>query len=121
MYSPLGNENFEAGKIPFEFNIKNFPFEQEPRSFRLRLTINCDNPISYNMPVFQREFEKGTYRAVAYLIDQQGIALKEFGNYVERDFTVAGSKPFPVSDEPYMVVNLPEDGQTYQTGEEVIL
>jgi hypothetical protein len=72
------------------------------------------------MPIFQREFKQGTYQAVAYLIDQEGIALKEFGNYVVRDFTVGQSSPFPDSDEPHMVVNLPEDGQIYQTGEEVI-
>ncbi|MEX2592125.1 MAG: hypothetical protein WD426_05080 [Anditalea sp.] len=121
MYSPLGNENFKEGKIPFEFNIKNYPFGEGLRNFQLRLIINGDNPISYNMPIFQREFKTGTYRAVAYLIDEEGIALKEFGNYVDRDFTVGDSRPFPDSDEPHMVLNLPEDGHTYQTGEEVII
>lgn len=121
MYSPLGNENFKVGKVPFEFNIKNYPFGGGLRNFHLRLIINGDDPISYNMPIFQREFKEGTYRAVAYLIDEEGIALKEFGNYVDRDFTVGNSRLFPESDEPHMVVNLPEDGQIYEEGEEVIM
>lgn len=121
MYSPLGNENFDEGKVPFEFNIKNYPFGEGLKNFQLRLTINGNDPISYHMPIFQREFRTGTYKAVAYLIDQEGLALKEFGNYVERDFTVGNSQPFPDSGEPFMVLNLPEDDQVYHTGEEVII
>jgi hypothetical protein len=121
MYSPLGNEKFEEGKVPFEFNIKNYPFGEGPKSFQLRMVVNGDEPISYNMPIFQREFKTGTYRVVAYLIDQEGIALKEFGNYVDRDFMVGNSNPFPDSQEPYMVVNLPGNGQIYAEGEEVIV
>ena len=121
IHSPLGNQNFKEGKVPFEFNIKNYPFNDDLRKFRLSLAINGDNPIGYNMPIFQREFETGTYRAVAYLVDQQGIALKEYGNYVDRDFMVGDSRPFPESDEPYMVVNLPENNQVYQEGEDVIV
>ncbi len=121
MYSPLGNENFDEGKVPFEFNIKNYPFGEGVKNFQLRLTINGNNPISYHMPIFQREFRTGTYKAVAYLIDQEGLALKEFGNYVERDFTVGDSQPFPDSGEPFMILNLPEDDQVYDTEEEIII
>ena len=121
MYSPLGNEKFEEGKVPFEFNIKNYPFGEGPKSFKLRMVINGDEPISYHMPIFQREFKTGTYRVVAYLIDQEGIALKEFGNYVDRDFLVGNSNPFPDSGEPYMVVNLPGNEQIYSQEEEVII
>lgn len=121
MYSPLGNEKFDVGKVPFEFNIRNYPFGEGPRNFQLRMTINGNDPISYHMPIFQREFNTGTYRAIAYLIDQEGIALKEFGNYVDRDFIVGESRPFPDSDEPYMVLNLPESGQTYQSDENLIV
>jgi|SRR5690554_6118796 len=121
MYSPLGNEKFEVGRVPFEFNIRNYPFGEGPRNFQLRMSINGDDPISYHMPIFQREFNTGTYRAIAYLIDQEGIALKEFGNYVDRDFIVRESRPFPESDEPYMVLNLPESGQTYQSDEDLIV
>src|SRR5690554_421093 len=121
MYSPLGNENFDEGKVPFEFNIKNYAFGDGLKNFQLRLTINGNNPISYHMPIFQREFRTGTYKAVAYLIDQEGLALKEFGNYVERDFTVGDSQPFPDSEEPFMILNLPENDQVYQTGEELII
>lgn len=121
MYSPLGNENFKEGPVPFEFNIKNYSFPDEPRGFMLRMSVNGDDPVSHNMPIFKQEFKTGTYRAVAYLIDSQGIALKEFGNYVDRDFTVGNSQPFPESDEPYMVINLPENNQVFSSGEEVIL
>lgn len=121
MYSPLGNENFDAGKVPFEFNIKNYPFTDGLKGFQYRLSINGNNPVSYHLPIFQRDFKPGTYRVVAYLIDKEGLALKEFGNYVDRDFTVGESNPFPDSDEPYMILNLPEDKQTYATDEEVII
>src|SRR5690554_1019339 len=121
MYSPLGNERFNEGKVPFEFNIRNYPFGDGPRNFQLRMTINGNDPISHHLPIFQREFKTGTYRAVAYLIDQEGIALKEFGNYVDRDFIVGESGPFPDSNEPYIVLNLPENGQTYQSDESLIV
>ena len=121
MYSPLGNESFDAGKVPFEFNIKNYPFTEGLKGFQYRLSINGNNPISYHLPIFQRDFNPGTYRVVAYLIDREGLALKEFGNYVDRDFTVGESKPFPDSDEPYMILNLPEDKQAYEADEEVIV
>src|SRR5690554_1775551 len=29
MYSPLGNENFDVGRVPFEFNIKNYPLDRK--------------------------------------------------------------------------------------------
>jgi len=121
MYSPLGNENFAAGKVPFEFNIKNYPFTEGLKGFQYRLSINGDNPVSYHLPIFQRDFNPGTYRAVAYLIDKEGLALKEFGNYVDRDFTVGDSQPFPEADEPYMVLNLPEDNQVYGVNDGVIV
>lgn len=121
MYSPLGNENFKPGKVPFEFNIKNYPFTEGLKGFQYRLSINGNNPVSYHLPIFQRDFNPGTYRAVAYLIDKEGLALKEFGNYVDRDFTVGDSKPFPDSDEPYMVLNLPEEDHVYASGEDVIV
>ena len=121
MYSPLGNENFDAGKVPFEFNIKNYPFTEGLKGFQYRLSVNGGNPVSYHLPIFQRDFNPGTYRAVAYLIDKEGLALKEFGNYVDRDFTVGDSKPFPESDEPYMVLNLPEENHVYASEEDVIV
>jgi hypothetical protein len=121
MFSPLGNENFAEGKVPFEFNIKNYPFTEGLRGFQYRLSINGDNPISYHLPIFQRDLKPGSYRVVGYLIDQEGLALKEFGNYVDRDFTVGESKPFPDLDEPYMVLNLPEEKQSYATDQDVII
>ena len=121
MYSPLGNENFAEGKVPFEFNIKNYPFSEGIRGFQYRLSINGNNPISYHLPIFQRDFKPGSYRVVGYLIDQQGLALKEFGNYVDRDFTVGESNPFPDLDEPYMVLNLPEEKQSYAADQDVIV
>lgn len=121
MYSPMGNENFKEGAVSFEFNIKNYPFHDEPKGFLLRLSMNGDNSVSYHVPIFNLELNTGTYRAVAFLIDPQGIALKEFGNYVDRDFSVGDSQPFPESDEPYMVINLPDNGQVFAKGEDVIL
>ena len=121
MYSPLGNENFGEGRVPFEFNIKNYPFTEGLKGFQYRLSINGNHPVSYHLPIFQRDFKPGTYRAVAFLIDREGLALKEFGNYVDRDFTVGDSKPFPDSDEPYMVLNLPDENHVYASGEDVIV
>ena len=119
MYSPLGNESFAEGNVPFEFNIKNYPKNGGPERFVFKMAINGDAPVSYHMPAFKRTFNSGTYRAVAYLLDKEGIALKEFGNYVQRDFIVGDSQPFPESDEPYMVLNLPENDQVFSPGEPV--
>src|SRR5690606_19481518 len=109
MYSPLGNEKFKEGNVPFEFNIKNYPKKEGPEKFVLRMSINGDEPVKYHTPIFSLKFNSGTYRAVAYLLDEDGIALKDFGNYVQRDFIVGNSRPFPESDEPYMILNLPEN------------
>jgi len=121
MYSPMGNENFDVGRVPFEFNIKNYPFNEGITGFQFRISINGNNPIGFNLPIFQREFNPGAYRVVAYLIDQDGLALKEFGNYVDRDFIVGESQPFPDSDEPYMVLNLPQEDQIYSGEEELVV
>ncbi|MCH7410638.1 hypothetical protein MM239_14615 [Belliella sp. DSM 111904] len=121
MFSPLGNQVFKPGKVPFEFNIKNYPFGDGLNDFQLKLILNSSDPIGYNMPIFQRELNEGTYRAIAYLVDEEGLALKEFGNFVDRDFRVGDTRPFPFSAEPYIAVNIPKDGQTYNTGEEVTI
>lgn len=121
MYNPIGNDNFKEGKVPFEFNIKNYPFTDGLKGFQYRIAINGSSPVSYHSPVFQREFKTGTYRVLAYLIDEEGLALKEFGNYVDRDFTVGDSQSFPDSDEPYMALNLPVEGQVYDVDEDVII
>ncbi|MDN3668824.1 hypothetical protein QWY93_05735 [Echinicola jeungdonensis] len=121
LYSPLENESFEEGKVSFEFNIKNFPFENGIKGFQLKMILNGNDPVGYNMPIFNQEFEKGTYRAVAYLVDENGMALKEYGNYVDRDFTVGGSQPFPESGEPFLALNSPVNDQEFEKGEPVIV
>ncbi|MFC4871477.1 hypothetical protein [Negadavirga shengliensis] len=118
MYSPLGNENFKSGKVPFEFNIKNHPFGQN-RPFMM--SINGGEPIACAQAVFQREFNTGAYRIVAYLLDENGLALKEYGNFVDRDFTVGSSGPFPDAEEPGFILNLPVNGQLYQEGDSIIV
>ncbi|WP_200974883.1 hypothetical protein [Echinicola sp. 20G] len=121
LYSPLENEAFEKGSVPFEFNIKNYPFEHGVKGFQLQMIINGNDPIGYNMPIFRKELETGSYKVLAYLVDEKGLALKEYGNYVERDFTVGDSKPFPESEDPYIGVNLPQNGQEFDLDEEVIV
>jgi hypothetical protein len=121
MYAPLSNQTFSPGKIPFEFNIKNYPFGEEPSHPQLFLITNGADPVGHQSPIFQLEFKEGTYRTVAYLVDSQGICLKEFGNYVDRDFLVGNSRPFPYSAEPYIALNLPRNNQAYAEGEDVIV
>lgn len=121
MYAPLSNQTFSPGRIPFEFNIKNYPFGEEPSHPQLFLITNGADPVGYHSPIFQLEFKEGTYRTVAYLVDSQGLCLKEFGNYVDRDFLVGNSRPFPYSAEPYIALNLPRNNQAYAEGENVIV
>jgi len=119
MYTPLGNQKFKPGKVPFEFNIKNFPFASGMGGFQLKMILNGGDPVGYNAPIFQRELKEGTYRAVAYLVDAEGLALKEFGNYVDRDFMVGETRAFPYQAEPYIAVNLPLNAQVFSEGQEV--
>ncbi len=122
LYTPLGNQVFRPGKVPFEFNIKNFPYmEQVAENPRLFLVLNGGDPVGFFSPIFQRELTEGTYRVVAYLVDEEGHALKSFGNYVDRDFMVGESRPFPYSAEPYLALNLPRNGQVVALDEELIL
>lgn len=121
MYAPLSNQTFSPGRIPFEFNIKNYPFGDMPAHPQLYLITNGADPVGYQSPIFQLEFKEGTYRTVAYLVNSQGLCLKEFGNYIDRDFLVGNSRPFPYSAEPYIAVNLPQNNQTYAEGEDVIV
>jgi hypothetical protein len=121
MYAPLSNQKFSPGRIPFEFNIKNYPFGEELDGFKLNTILNSGDPVGHNSPIFQQELNEGTYRIVAYLVDSQGLALKEFGNYVDREFMVGNTRPFPYSAEPYLALNLPVNGQTYLEGEEVTI
>lgn len=121
MYVPFGNQKFRPGKVPFEFNIKNYPFAQGIDGFQLMMILNGGDPVGYNTPIFQIELKQGTYRAVAYLVDEEGLAMKEFGNYVERDFMVGETRAFPYQAEPYLALNLPSNGQVFAEGDEVTL
>lgn len=122
LYTPLGNQIFKPGKVPFEFNVKNFSIEQENNtSFRLFNILNGSDPVGFYSPIFQRELPEGSYRIVAYLVDEDGFALKNFGNYVDRDFQVGDSRPFPYSAEPYLAINLPRSEQIFSIGEDVIV
>ena len=120
--TPLSNQVFKPGKVPFEFNVKNFSIGKNgPSSPRLALILNGGDPEGYAAPIFQRELTRGTYRTVAFLLDDKGLALKNFGNYVDRDFLVGDSRPFPYSAEPYLAVNLPRNQQIIRAGEDLIL
>ena len=122
LHTPLGNQVFRPGKVPFEFNSKNFPFvTTSGEKPRLYLILNGGDPVGYYSPIFQRELTQGTYRVVGFLVDEEGYALKNFGNYVDRDFIVGDSRPFPYSAEPYLALNLPKNSQTIPMGEELIL
>lgn len=120
--TPLGNQVFRPGKVPFEFNVKNFSIGKNGASSpRLALILNGSDPEGYAAPIFQRELTRGTYRTVAFLVDDRGLALKNFGNYVDRDFLVGDSRPFPYSAEPYLAVNLPRNEQIISLGQDLIL
>lgn len=122
LYSPLGNQVFRPGEVPFEFNIKNYPFGQVgDNSFRLFIILNGNDPVGFRTPIFQQDLKQGSYRVVAYLVDEDGIALKNFGNYIDRDFQVGDSRPFPYSAEPYLALNLPTGGQVFEVGEPVVI
>jgi hypothetical protein len=122
LYTPLGNQVFRPGKVPFEFNIKNFPYmEQVAENPRLFLILNGGDPVGFFSPIFQRELTEGTYRVVAYLVDEEGHALKSFGNYVDRDFMVGESRAFPYSAEPYLALHLPRNEQVVASGEELVI
>ncbi|MFN3999708.1 hypothetical protein [Algoriphagus sp.] len=122
LYTPLGNQVFRPGKVPFEFNIKNFSyFEEVSQNPKLFLIFNGGDRIGFFSPIFQRELTEGTYRVVAYLVDGDGYSLKNFGNYIDRDFMVGDSRAFPYSAEPYIALNLPTNEQTLPFGEELII
>lgn len=122
LYTPLGNQIFRPGKVPFEFNVKNFPFELgATKEFKLYNILNGGDPVGFYSPIFQRDLTEGSYRVVGYLVDEEGLALKGFGNYVDRDFQVGESRPIPYSAEPYLAVNYPRNSQTYAEGDEVIV
>jgi hypothetical protein len=122
LHTPLGNQVFRPGKVPFEFNSKNFPFDpmsgEKPKLFMI---LNGGEPVGYFSPIFKRELTEGTYRVVGFLVDEEGHALKSFGNYVDRDFIVGDSRPFPYSAEPYLAVNLPRNAQVLAVGEELVI
>ncbi len=122
LYTPLGNQVFKAGKVPFEFNIKNYPYDLGGnQDFKLFNILNGSDPVGFGSPIFQRELTVGSYRIVAYLVDENGLALKNFGNYMDRDFQVGESRPFPYSAEPYLALNYPRNGQIFENGNEVII
>jgi hypothetical protein len=119
---PLGNQVFKPGKVPFEFNVKNFALQKNTNApSNLLMILNGGDPEGHHAPIFQRELTRGTYRTVAYLVDAQGFALKNFGNYIDRDFLVGDSRPFPYSAEPYLAINLPKNEQILPLGEELLV
>jgi hypothetical protein len=122
LFTPLGNQIFRPGKVPFEFNVKNFSIEDgTPGKPQLFTILNGGDPVGQFSPIFQRELTQGTYRVVGYLVDGEGLALKNFGNYVDRDFLVGDSRPFPYSAEPFLAVNMPRSEQIFQADQELIV
>jgi len=122
LYTPLGNQVFKPGKVPFEFNVKNFDLQNNGGGkASLFMILNGGDPVGYLSPIFQRELTVGTYRTVAYLVDEEGFALKNFGNYIDRDFLVGDSRPFPYSAEPYLALNQPKNAQIVPFGEELVI
>ena len=122
LYTPLGNQVFKPGKVPFEFNVKNFDLQNNGGGdARLFMILNGGDPVGYLSPIFQRELTVGTYRTVAYLVDEAGFALKSFGNYVDRDFLVGNSRPFPYSAEPYLALHQPKNTQIIPFGQELVI
>lgn len=122
LYTPLGNQIFKPGKVPFEYNVKNYPFDlNATKEFKLFNILNGGDPVGFYSPIFQRELTEGSYRVVAYLVDEEGLALKNFGNYVDRDFQVGNSRPFPYSAEPYLALNFPRSDQVYEVGSEMVI
>lgn len=63
LYTPLGNQVFKPGKVPFEFNVKNFDLQNNGGgNARLFMILNGGDPVGYLSPIFQRELTVGTYR-----------------------------------------------------------
>ncbi|WP_146948182.1 hypothetical protein [Cyclobacterium qasimii] len=118
IYNPIGNENFKEGKVSFSFNIRNHGLGRENP---LMLSLNGASPKPYSMPNFLMDLNKGTYRAVAFLLNEEGLSLKEYGNFSARDFTVGESRPFPEDDAPYVILHLPAEQQAYAPEEAVIV
>ena len=118
IYSPTGNEDFGTGKVPFSVNIRNYPLGKE-RPFML--SLNGGTPRAHSTPSFSLELKKGSYRAVTFLLDEQGLALKEYGNFSERQFTVGGTEIFTDNPQPSLLLHLPGDQQLYEEGEPVLI
>lgn len=116
MYTPAGNENFDAGKVSFSFNIRNYPLGKDRP---LMVAVNGRTAIAQGSPSFGLQLEKGAYQVVAFLLDERGLALKEYGNYSERYFTVAGAEPFSESPHPALYLHLPAEEQQFDWGEPV--
>ena len=121
MYAPLYNQKFKPGKIPFEFNIVNYPLGRIGQNHKLLLILNGGNPLSFETPIFNLELKEGAYRAVSYLVDEKGRMLKDFGNYVDRDFRVGETGAFPYATEPYLAINLPLNGEVFTKENEIII
>ena len=120
--TPLSNQVFKPGKVPFEFNVKNFSFKSNGVAApRLLMILNGGDSEGFSSPIFQRELARGTYRTVAFLVDSMGLSLKNFGNYLDRDFLVGDSRPFPYSAEPYLAINLPRNEQIVPFGQDLSL
>lgn len=118
IYSPTGNEDFEPGRVPFSVNIRNYPLGKE-RPFML--SLNGATPKAYSTPSFQMELDKGTYRAVTFLLDEQGLALKEYGNFSERQFSVGEAELSAEDLQPSLLLHLPGDQQQFTEGEPILI
>lgn len=111
MYSPVDNQAFDEGKILFQFNVKNFPqLLQENQKPYLFMAINEGNPSGLKSTSFEKKMDVGTFRLVIFLVDENEFVLKDFGNYIARDFRVGDSRLFSYGGEPYLLVNHPREG-----------
>ncbi len=118
LYQPSDGQSLNKGKVDFTFNVKNFIFGAQQAN-GLKISLNGQAPKLYRNTEVQLSLSEGQYTLFAYLTDQNGIGLKEYGNYLARDFAV-GVPAQPLST-PILIINLPEDGAVISPNQSFII
>lgn len=112
MTNPAEYQRLNPGKTTFSYNVKNFDLAS---GASIVLNLNNSRFIEKQTVEFQTDLEEGAYLSLSFLATKDGFALKNYGNYVVRSFTVGNSdeiddtRPMLMYNQPRGRVRLDEE------------
>ncbi len=118
LIQPTDYEELAAGKLSFQYDVKNFRLDG---GNYITLKLNQDFSYESTKPDLTVPVGQGNYVALSFLCLPNHISLKNYGNYVVRNFQVGKSSGKAKDDTKPMIFYHYPDGQITRQENGVLL